>query len=800
VRFEPGQVFLEPEEVWTMGDAVIVDVRDESTYQSMEHVPGAVNIPYEKIRDPSSVTAGHMPKPEDFASLLGAAGISPEDTVVAYDDDRGVYAARFLLTAAVFGHTGNLHLLNGDYTVWQREFPTVTASSSVEPTTYETAPPDDPPIVERSGVESVLDDADSILLDTRTPAEFDQSHIPGAIQLGWEDLVREDGRQLKDVEVIEELLADRGITRGKEIFLYCNTARRLSHTFAVLRELGYDDVRFYEGSLTDWIRSSSPEWDPTALRDRVRSVADGGFERLVGELSEDVLNRLKLIGLYHQKQEGYFMLRTKVPGGVLTAKQARVIGNVADEFAHAPAEYGGSEQNPVFGDRFLDVTDRQDVQMHWIRIDDIPEIWDRYESVGLTTLQACGNSVRNVVGCPAAGFDANETIDGQPIVEAITDRFAGDTKYANLPRKLKVSVTGCHENCARAHINDLGFTPAVKDGRDGFNVRIGGGLSDGPRMASELDVFVEPEEVVSLVKATADVFLEYGSYLDTAVNRLRFLVEELGVDAIRDELARRVNFPLRPSGESLTKTYRGDHVGVHEQEDGRRYVGLNVPTGRMLGSEFAELADLAEDHGRNEVRLTLNQNVLLPHIPETAVAELRSEPLCSRYSPDPGPFRRGILTCTGREFCSYGIVETKTRALRWARHLDEWAATHLDDPPEVVRVHLSGCSAACAQPQIADIGLRGETYRDADGEHEGLDVGLGGDLGRETFVDWFATGEPINVIPERIQGLLLAYNDEGTGDFADWVNETADRRLHELVASSTGSGGTGPSAAPMEGD
>jgi ferredoxin-nitrite reductase len=793
-------VFLDPEAVWTMDDAVIVDVQDERTYQSMGHVPGAVNVPYEAIRDPRSVTAGHLPEPDDFAALLGAAGISSGDTIVAYDNDKGVYAARFLLTAAVFGHTGGLHLLDGDYTVWQREFPTVTAPSSVEPTTYEAAPPADPPIIERSAVEDVLDGEDAVLVDTRTPAEFEQSHIPGAIQLGWEDLIREDGRQLKDSTAIEELLIDRGITREKEICLYCNTARRLSHTFAVLRELGYDDLRFYEGSLTDWIRSSSPEWDPTALRGRVRSIADGGFKRLVEELSEDVLNRLKLIGLYHQKQEGYFMLRTKVPGGVLTAEQARVIGEVADEFAHAPSEYGGSEQNPVFGDRFLDVTDRQDVQMHWIRIEDVPEIWDRYEAVGLTTLQACGNSVRNVVGCPAAGLDKKETIDAQPIVEAITDRFAADTRYANLPRKLKVSVTGCHENCARAHINDLGFTPAIKDGRDGFHVRVGGGLSDGPRMASDLNVFVEPEDVVSLVEATADVFLEYGSYLDTAVNRLRFLVEELGLETVREEVERRVDFELQSGGESLTTAYRGDHVGVHEQTDGRRYVGLNVPTGRILGSEFAQLADLAEIYGQDEVRLTLNQNVLLPHVTEQAVADFQSEPLCSRYSFDPGPFTRGILTCTGREFCTYGIVETKSRAFRWARRLDEWATNHLDDPPPVVRVHLSGCSAACAQPQIADIGLRGETYRDATGEYEGLDVGLGGDLGRETFVDWFATGEPIESVPELIEGLLLAYDAEGSGDFAAWVNETSNTRLQELVTSTHKSGTTGPTAAPLEGD
>jgi ferredoxin-nitrite reductase len=785
MRSESTDIIVSPRWLNEQLDTVtVVDVRDQRDYHEMGHIPGAVNIPFDRLRDPGDVAEGMLPDPDDFARLLGNAGLSSEDTIVAYDDDRGVYAARFLLTAFVYGHQGDLHLLDGDYSVWQQSYNTTNDEPDPTSTMYEVNRPDDLPIVDRSEVETAIE-SDTLLVDTRTPAEYEEAHIPGAVQLSWEDLVDKDTRRLKSRDDIEAILADREITPERRIVLYCNTARRLSHTYVVLRQLGYEDVRFYEGSLTDWVRAEAPEWDPVGLQNRVRTYAPEGLDRVVEELGEDVFNRLKLIGLYHQKQDGYFMLRTKVPGGVLTAEKANVIGTVADEFARAPDEHGGPEQNPVFGDGFLDVTTRQDIQMHWIEIEDIPEIWDRYEAVGLTTLQACGNSVRNVVSCPAAGIDSSETIDVRSISEKITEHFLGDRTYANLPRKLKVSVTGCHENCARAHINDLGFTPAVKDGRDGFHVRIGGGLSDGPRMATDLDIFVEPQEVVELVEATADFFIEYGSYLDTAVNRLRFLVEELGVDAVRDELDQRVSFEFESSGESLTTDYRGDHVGIHEQDDGRYYVGLNVPTGRMLGSEFAELATLAREFGDGEVRLTLNQNVLLPSIPGTHVSALRGESLLERYSPDPGPFTRGVVTCTGSEFCSYGIIETKSRAIRWARRLDDWADGQWDDPPDAIRLHLSGCSASCAQPQIADIGLRGETYRDETaGEREAVDVGLGGDLGRETFIDWVAGEVPIETIPDAVKRLTTTYvNERETSEEtpAEWLNNMPTDTLQELV-------------------
>jgi ferredoxin-nitrite reductase len=802
------------------GEVTPVDVREADAFESVGHVPGARNVPFESVRNPAGGTAGHLPDPEAFAAVLEDAGIASDDDVVAYDDGPGVYAARVLLTAEALGHQGSLFLLEGGYDAWRgvRETETGPAPEPEDDRPAYAATEPGAPIVDKATVEAAREDDDAVLVDTRSRAEFESASIPGAVHLGWEAML-DDGR-LRPRAEIEELLAERGIDPDRRIVLYCNTARRLSHTYAVLSHLGYEDVAAYEGSLTEWIREASPEWSPAGLAEQVRTYADLGFDAMVEDLGEGVLDRLKLVGLYHQKQRGYFMLRTKIPAGSLTAEQARTIGAVADEFARAPADHGGAEQNAEFGDAYLDLTTRQDVQMHWIELGDVPEIWDRYEAVGLTTMQACGNSVRNVVSCPAAGLDPGETADCRDVAAAVTERFLGDERYANLPRKLKVSVTGCSENCARAELNDLGLLPARSDGRFGFNVRIGGGLSDGPRMARELDLFVAPEDVVALVEATADLFVDHGSYLDTAVNRLRFLVAEWGVERIREELAERADFAFEPAGEGLTEAYRGDHVGVHEAADGSRYVGLAVPVGRMGGDEFRRVAELSVEYGGGEVRVTPNQNAIVPGIDDADVEAFLAEPVIERYGPETGPFSRGVVACTGKEYCTYGVIETKQRAVRWARELDRWFAEEYDGPadPDAVRVHLSGCSASCAQPQIADVGLRGEELRTIEGSQPAVDVGLGGDLGSGRFVDWVAGSHPTAELTDGVRRVLDAYATEAeplqgnssdgdgaaSGDaperepFSAWVERTPTDRLRRLVtgaadgsnAVAAGSGGT----------
>ncbi|ELY64052.1 nitrite/sulfite reductase [Natronococcus jeotgali] len=528
-------------------------------------------------------------------------------------------------------------------------------------------------------------------------------------------------------------------------------------------------------------------------------AADGlTFEQIEERAGDGEWERLKWAGMYAQKQEGYFMIRTKVPGGNLTPEQAEVIGECAADYAVAPEEYGGTEQNELWGDAYLDITTRQDVQKHWIRVEDVPELWERYDEVGLTTVQGCGDSARNVLGCPAAGLDDHECFDAQPVVDAVSDFFTGNREYANLPRKFKLTITGCAHDCAQSQINDVGLVPARKelgdDHRYGFHARVGGGLSDGPRMASELDVFVRPEDAVEFCRAVAQTFKELGDRNNRGVCRMRYLVEQLGAERFEEAVRERCTVDLPDGGRSLTVGYRGDHVGVRDQkQDGLQYVGFNVIAGRMGGDEFAAAARAAREYGTENasVRLATDQNFLITHVPEENVDALLEEPFAREYQPDPGPFSRGAVGCTGSEFCNYAIIETKKRTKRWARELDE--RVDVPDDVEAIRMHMSGCSASCAQPQIADIGFRGETVKvegedgtnDADDDLvEGMDVGLGGSLGADNeFLDWIEHAVPADAVIPALEQLFDAYADgrEDGERFYEWCRRVENDRLRTIV-------------------
>jgi ferredoxin-nitrite reductase len=489
------------------------------------------------------------------------------------------------------------------------------------------------------------------------------------------------------------------------------------------------------------------------------------------------VERLKWVGIYPQKQGGdAFMMRVKVPGGVLRPEQAKAIGRIARDFANGPIP------NPHFGNNFLDLTTRQDVQMHWLKMGDVPEIWRRLEEVGITTVQACGDSARNVLCCPVSGLGHEEAIDAYPVAQAISNYFTGNREYANLPRKFKMSVTGCLEDCAQAEINDIGMLPArLEGGTLGFNVRVGGGLSDGPRMASDIDVFVEPEEAVEVTRGIAQVYGELGNRENRWANRMRYLVQELGPEGFREELERRVSIELRPAGEDLTKRYRGDHVGVHPQKEaGLYYVGLNVPVGRMSGEQFEEAGRLAEEYG-SEIRLATDQNLVITGVLEERLDDLLAEPLLRRYSPHPGAFERGVVACTGSEFCRFAIVETKIRGLEWAREMDRRVG---DLGQEAVRMHFSGCSASCAQPQIGDIGFRGETAKKDNAIVEGVDIGLGGSLGKDAaFIDWVEGAKPADEVPDALVAVFERFREERReGErFHEWARRQQNKELRETL-------------------
>ena len=490
--------------------------------------------------------------------------------------------------------------------------------------------------------------------------------------------------------------------------------------------------------------------------------------------------RLKWVGIYPQNQGGNaFMLRIKVPGGVLAPEQARVIGQIALDFANGPIP------NPHFGNNFLDITTRQDIQMHWIKMENVPEIWRRLEEVGMTTVQACGDSARNVLCCPVSGIDRDEILDAYPAAQAISGYFTGNREYANLPRKFKMSVTGCVEDCAQAEINDIGMLPArLEDGTVGFNVRVGGGLSDGPRMASDIDVFVRPEEAVEITRGIAQVYGELGDRENRWTCRMRYLVQELGPEGFREELERRTAFELMLAGEDLTKHYRGDHVGVHPQkEDGLYYVGLNVAVGRMSGEDFVEAARLAGEYG-GEIRLATDQNFIITGVSEGQLDELLAEPLLERYSPTPKAFERGVVACTGSEFCRFGIVETKIRAVEWAREMDRRVGDDIGQ--EAVRMHFSGCSASCAQPQIGDVGFRGETAKTEDAIVQGVDIGLGGSLGHDAaFIDWIEGAKPADDVPDALVAVFDKFKDERRDGerFHEWARRRPNKELRAALRS-----------------
>ncbi|MFC6724032.1 nitrite/sulfite reductase [Halobium palmae] len=530
------------------------------------------------------------------------------------------------------------------------------------------------------------------------------------------------------------------------------------------------------------------------IRDHLERFAEEGWDAIPEDEHDAWFERFKWWGLYHQRngQESYFMMRIGTPNGVLKPGQAEVVADIAQEFAVGP------EENPIFGNGWVDWTTRQSIQLHWIKVEDVPEIFDRLDEVGLSTQQACGDSWRNIVGCPVAGKDKHEHVDALPVAEGLHETYKGNEEHSNLPRKWKVAVTGCREGCGQGDINDLAYEPATKEieGEEvrGFNVRVGGGLArNEPRLSRDLDVFVTPEQAVEVGGAISALFRDNGDREDRYNARVKFLVDEWGPEKFRDVLQEEyVDFELETAGENCREDYsynsgyenggHSDHVGVHEQNDGNYYVGLNVLVGRMGADDTAELARIADEYGSGEVRITQRQNVIVTDVPEEDLDDLREEPLLQDYSPDPHPFMRGSIACTGTEFCSLSIVETKNRQVRYARWLKE--NVDLPDGIDDFHVHLSGCTASCAQPQIADVSLRGMKTR-KDGEAvEALDIGLGGGLGEEPrFADWVTQRVPADEVPGAIRNLLANFEERREGDetFREFVDRTDEETLADLV-------------------
>ncbi|WP_336001044.1 nitrite/sulfite reductase [Halorientalis halophila] len=529
------------------------------------------------------------------------------------------------------------------------------------------------------------------------------------------------------------------------------------------------------------------------VREKLLEFAERGWDSIPEDEREEWFTRFKFWGIFHQRsgQESYFMLRLTNCGGVLEPGQLRAIGEVARDYARGPVD------NPEFGNGWIDLTTRQSIQLHWIKLEDVPEIWEQLESVGVSSRSSGGDTMRNISGCPVAG-KAEEYVESRDLLDEIEADIRGDDALANMPRKFNISVTGCRQGCAQDSINDVGLEPAHKliDGAEveGFNVRVGGGLGGRePRAARPLDLFVRPEQAKETVRAFVELYFEEGNRVNRQKNRARFFVDEWGCEEIRAALDERLDFALERAGTDFRGEYtynagkpaeRGahDHVGVYDQRDGNNYVGLSVPVGRLPAEEAIELADLADEYGSGEIRLTRRQNPLIMDVPDEDLDALLSEDLLEIHTPEPSPFAQGGMACTGTEFCSIALTETKTRMARMLR----WLQANVELPADVdrIKIHYSGCTADCGQAMTADIGLQGMRAR-KDGEMvEAMDVGVGGGVGEEpSFVDWVRQRVPADEVPGLIRNLVEAFAAlRGEGQtFREWVDATGQENLITLA-------------------
>ncbi len=519
------------------------------------------------------------------------------------------------------------------------------------------------------------------------------------------------------------------------------------------------------------------------VRQRIENqYARDGFDSIP---AEDLHGRMRWWGLYTQRRQGidgsrtaeltpeelsdrYFMMRVRLDGGALTTAQVRVLGEISNDFARGTA----------------DITDRQNLQYHWIAIEDVTEIWRRLEAAGMQTTEACGDTPRVILGSPVAGISADEIIDPTPVINQIVERFIGDESLSNLPRKFKSAITG-HPSLDVVHeINDVSLVGVVHpDLGPGYDLWVGGGLSVAPRLAQRLGAFVTAEQAPEVWHGVIQIFRDYGYRRLRNRARLKFLVADWGTARFRSVLeSEYLKRALVDGPEVVLPEHPIDHVGVHRQADGRYFVGVAPIAGRVSGAVLAQVADIAERHGSGRVRLTPYQKLLVLDIGQSEVegvlAELRSLGLLA----DPSVWRRGTMACTGIEFCKLAIVETKARAAQVVAHLEE----RLGDLDTEITINVNGCPNACARTQVADIGLKGQLVPGPGGELvEGFQIHLGGGLSMRAGQDagfgrklrgLKTTAEELPAYVERVTRHYLAGRTTGE-TFAEWVVRADERQL-----------------------
>jgi sulfite reductase (ferredoxin) len=522
------------------------------------------------------------------------------------------------------------------------------------------------------------------------------------------------------------------------------------------------------------VKRERPSW---SILDDIRRYAREGFDSIP---ADDLAVRLRAWGLYTQGDGAgvrgeairHFMMRVRTPNGVLTSAMCRTLADLAERYARGT----------------LDITNRQNFQLHWLRIEDVPAVWDALAAVGWTSQGACGDNTRTVTGCPLAGVDAGEIIDASPVAVAVDRHMNGHPDFANLPRKFKISITGCQHWCTYPEINDIGLTAIRRGDETGFSLRVGGGLSTRPHMAVRLDAFVHWDQVVAVTEAVAGIFRDSDVLrVSRAKARMKYLFLTQGwtADRFLSELNSRLGFTLDPAvaEEHAPIEHFRDHVGIHPQrQPGLSYAGFSVAAGRLRPSLLRRIADWAEEYGDGTLRTTIAQNLVVLNVPDARVASFEQAVGSGGIAPVASPFQRGIVACTGSEFCKLALVETKAFSLNLIPDLER----RLPNFSQHLRIHVTGCPNACGQHSIADIGLQGVQVEDAGQQVDGFELFVGGGLGRDAdFAHRVGVRLPATRVASALETLLRAYlatREEGDV-FRTWTARVTDARLKELLAA-----------------
>ncbi len=513
--------------------------------------------------------------------------------------------------------------------------------------------------------------------------------------------------------------------------------------------------------------------DGLNVRHRIETIyAHRGFDSID---PADLRGRFRWWGLYTQRRPGidggrtgtlepeelddsYFMMRVRVDGGALSTEQLRVVGEISRLYARDTA----------------DITDRENIQYHWIRIEDVPAIWEQLESVGLSTTEACGDCPRVVLGSPVAGISADEIIDGTPAIDEITRRYVGSPEFSNLPRKYKTAISGSQD--VAHEINDISFVGVVHpEHGPGFDLWVGGGLSTNPKIAQRLGAWVPRDEVPEVWAAVTTLFRDYGYRRLRHRARIKFLIADWGAERFREVLETEyLHRRLLDGPAPQPPPAPIDHIGVHRQQDGRFYIGVAPLAGRVSGTTLVDVAKVAERAGSTRVRLTPYQKLVVLDVAESETDGLVTELGRLGLRADASPWRRSVMACTGIEFCKLAIVETKNRAVTLVAELEQRLAdlqSTLDTP---VSVHLNGCPNSCVRIQVADIGLKGQLVTDPEGNQvEGFQVHLGGGLGLDSGFGRKLRGHKVTSVELAgyVERVVRGYaRQRAPGErFAQWV-------------------------------